>query len=146
MLQTIIISLLVVSILAALLVYVIYHIRVEYYETIKTIDNDFKLDRPEEIFELLDRLMDAEIAYSIQIPFEGKDVKRITSFEDTLLGLTNNVIASINPTFIRKATHYGISEKYIYDYITRGCTLRILTYMKETNTGISKPTDQDEEE
>ena len=39
----------------------------------------------------------------------------------------------------------GINEEYIYEYITRGCTIRLLNYMKENNTGIVKQEENEEE-
>ena len=33
---------------------------------------------------------------------------------------------------------------YIYSYITRTCTIKIISYMKETNTGVAKKEDEEE--
>ncbi len=98
----------------------------------------------EEGFKLLDYLIESEFTFKLEFPYEGKDIKRITNFEDVILELTTGVTASLEPTFIKKMAEQGITEDCIYEYINRGCIVRTLAYMKDNNTGITMQSNDDE--
>ena len=90
--------------------------------------------------------MDLEMAYTVELPFEGKDIKRITDFEVTLHDLTNNTVSAFSKDFFERAKRAGFNEDYLLEYITRGCTTRILKYIQENNAGyVAKPEDTEEE-
>ena len=87
----------------------------------------------DEIFAELDFLINQEFVFIIQIPYEGKDVKKITNFEETLNEINNAVVNAINVNMVERLSARGISEEYIYSYITRKVMLLLMTYMKENN-------------
>ena len=87
----------------------------------------------DEIFAELDFLINQEFVFIIQIPYEGKDVKKITNFEETLNEINNTVVNAININMVERLSARGISEEYIYSYITRKVMLLLMTYMKENN-------------
>ena len=87
----------------------------------------------DEIFAELDFLINQEFVFIIQIPYEGKDVKKITNFEETLNEINNAVVNAININMVERLSARGISEEYIYSYITRKVMLLLMTYMKENN-------------
>ena len=98
-----------------------------------------------DIYEELDKLIDIEIAFSVELPFEGRDVKRITDFEGTLSDITTNVINSLDEdTFFTRAKYAGLSEHGIYEYVTRSSVLALMAFMAKTNTGIT-PKETEEE-
>ena len=45
-------------------------------------EKDIHNSDPEQMFNLLDYLIQTEMSYLIELPFEGRDIKRITNFED----------------------------------------------------------------
>lgn len=143
--QTTIISVAIILSIILIGAYMMYHIKFSFHKAIKDLENTYGA-QPVEIFNQLDWLMDSEIAYSIELPYEGKDIKRITNFEESLLDLTTAVVASLSPVFKERAINAGISEEFIYTYITRGCTVRLLAYMKETNGGIIHTQNDETEE
>ena len=100
----------------------------------------------QDIINELNALIELEFMFSLELPYEGKDVKRITDFEAVLQDITQGVIACLDEeTFFARARYTGLSEEAIYNYITRQSTLRIISYMKETNTGIvPRPTEEEE--
>lgn len=119
----------------------------EYFIEMKSIEREeMKEFNPASGFDMINYLIDTQFSFLIELPFEGKNIKRITDFEDTLLTLTNAVTSALNQNFIRKMVTHGISEKYIYEYITHLSTVKILNYMKENNAGITKGNEEDEEE
>lgn len=87
----------------------------------------------DQIFAELDFLINQEFVFIIQIPYEGKDVKKITNFEETLNEINNAVVNAINVNMVERLSARGISEEYIYSYITRKVMLLLMTYMKENN-------------
>lgn len=87
----------------------------------------------DQIFAELDFLINQEFVFIIQIPYEGKDVKKITNFEETLNEINNAVVNAININMVERLSARGISEEYIYSYITRKVMLLLMTYMKENN-------------
>ncbi len=97
-----------------------------------------------ECIATLNAIIDLEFLYTVELPFEGKDIKRISDFEGTLKSLTVGVTRSINKNLIIKFESVGIDQDYIYSYITRTCTIKIISYMKETNTGVAKKEDEEE--
>lgn len=99
-----------------------------------------------ELFADLDFLIEQEFVFSLQIPYEGKEVKKITDFEGVLASLNNGVINAINQFMIDEFEYYGINSEYIYAYITRKNTLFLLTYMKENGIGGSAPKNEEDEE
>lgn len=98
----------------------------------------------DEIFAELDFLINQEFVFIIQIPYEGKDVKKITNFEETLNEINNAVVNAINVNMVERLSARGISEEYIYSYITRKVMLLLMTYMKENN--INRVTNKEEAE
>ena len=98
----------------------------------------------EETFKLLDYLINREFSFIIELPFEGKDIKRITDFESNLVELTKAVTDDITPLFIARCKNLGVSEDFIYSYITRNCTIKLLNYMKENNGGVVKNNNEEE--
>ena len=70
---------------------------------------------------------------SVDEIYEGKDVKKITNFEETLNEINNAVVNAININMVERLSARGISEEYIYSYITRKVMLLLMTYMKENN-------------
>ena len=106
---------------------------------------DTERDKPEDIIRIINYVMDLEMAYTVELPFEGKDVKRITDFEVTLHDLTNNTVSAFSKDFFERAKRAGFNEDYLLEYITRGCTTRILKYIQENNAGYAKPEDTEEE-
>lgn len=98
----------------------------------------------EEAFKLLDYLIDREFSFIIELPFEGRDIKRITDFESNLVELTKAVTDDITPLFIARCKNLGVSEDFIYSYITRNCTIKLLNYMKENNGGMVKNNNEEE--
>jgi hypothetical protein len=143
--QSTIIAVAIIIILILVGAYMMYHMKFSFHKAIKNLENGYGA-QPVEIFNQLDWLMDSEMAYSIELPYEGKDIKRITNFEESLLELTTSVVAALSPVFKERAINAGISEEFIYTYITRGCTIRLLAYMKETNAGIHQSNETEEEE
>ena len=101
-------------------------------------EKDIHNSDPEQMFNLLDYLIQTEMSYLIELPFEGRDIKRITNFEDSLIELTSAVTADISELFIERAKQLGITESFIYDYITKRCTIKLLEYMRNNNGGIQK--------
>lgn len=89
----------------------------------------------EDILSQLDFLMEREMAFSIELPFEGRDVKRLTDFEESLHMLTHNVTAALNEEFFAKAKAAGLRDDFLLEYITRGCTIRLLKFIKDNNAG-----------
>ena len=112
-------------------------------ESIKT--ESYSNSNPESIINMLNYIMDLELGFLIQIPFEGKDVKRITDFEQSLKDMTNNTAKALSEDFFMKAKLVGFNQDYILEYITRGCTVRLLQYIKDENAGYT-PIKADEEE
>ena len=107
---------------------------------------DTERDKPEDIIRIINYVMDLEMAYTVELPFEGKDIKRITDFEVTLHDLTNNTVSAFSKDFFERAKRAGFNEDYLLEYITRGCTTRILKYIQENNAGyVAKPEDTEEE-
>lgn len=107
---------------------------------------EYAKTKPNEILDHLNYLMDREIEYTVDLPFAAKDIKRITDFEGTLHELTTNVAKSINDDFMRRAEVAGVSQEYILDYITRGCTIRLMKFMFDHNAGYETGTDEGTEE
>lgn len=101
---------------------------------------------PTELLQILDDIMDRELAFTIELPYEGKDVKRIVDFEDSLKEITTNVINAVNKNFFDRAETIGLSTNFILDYITRGTTIRILKYIKDNNAGYTVTNDNEEVE
>lgn len=104
------------------------------------------IDKPEDIINMINYIMDLEMAYAIELPFEGKDVKRITDFEIALKDLTSNTVSAFSKEFFERAKLAGFNEDYLLEYITRGCTTRILKYIQENNAGYITQTETTEEE
>ena len=90
--------------------------------------------------------MDLEVSFAIELPYEGKDIKRITDFEDTLKELTTNTSKALNQNFFDKAEALGYDTDYILEYITRGCTVRILKYIQDNNAGYTTGNEEEAEE
>ena len=88
-----------------------------------------------DILDQLDFLMDREMAFSIELPFEGRDIKRLTDFEESLHMLTSNVTSSLNGEFFAKANAAGLNDDFLLEYITRGCTIRLLKFIRDNNAG-----------
>ena len=107
-------------------------------------ENIYEADIKDLLAEL-EFLMDLQMDYEIKLPYEGRDIKRITDFEASLKGLTEGVTSAISPRFIQKVEACGYNESFVYNYIVRGCTIRLLNYMKEENGGIVHDTDEIEE-
>lgn len=105
---------------------------------------DLHQSNPEEMFKLLDFIIDSEFTFMLELPFEGKDVKRITDFEANLKELNTAVVEDISPLFIQRAQLLGISEDFIYKYILRHSTIKLLNYMKENNAGITVKNEEEE--
>lgn len=120
--------------------------------TLKAQDDRVDTDRyykttPEEIIVTLNYIMDLEMGYMVELPFEGRDIKRITDFESVLHDLTNNTANALNDEFFKKSRAAGFKDDYILEYITRGCTTRIVKFMSDNNAGyITPPKEEDEEE
>ena len=108
---------------------------------------EYAKTKPQDILDHLNYLMDREFEYTVDLPFAAKDIKRITDFEGTLHELTTNVIHSVNTEFMRRSEVAGVSQEYILDYITRGCTIRLMKFMFDHNAGYESGTgDEDTEE
>jgi hypothetical protein len=88
-----------------------------------------------DLMQILEGIMDAEMKYQVDLPFEGKDIQRITNFEEIVHDLTTGVVKALSPFYIKKMEACGFSEDYVYDYITRGCTLRVMNYMDKHRAG-----------
>ena len=101
--------------------------------------------KPEDIIGMLNYIMDLEMAFQIELPFEGKDVKRITDFEETLHALTNGTVSALSPEFFKRARATGFNDDYLLEYITRGSTTRIMKYIKDNNAGYIGTNDEDME-
>ena len=99
---------------------------------------------PKDIIDYLNYLMDREFDYTVDLPFAAKEIKRITDFEGTLHELTTNTVHSINDTFMLRAEAAGVSQEYVLEFITRGCTIRIMKFMFDHNAGYIKG-DEDED-
>ena len=117
--------------------------RIKEIEAEKKFEALYKTDFAECIASL-NAIIDLEFLYTVELPFEGKDIRRISDFEGTLKSLTAGVTKSINGNMITKFEAVGIDQDYIYSYITRTCTIKIISYMKETNTGVVKKEDEEE--
>ena len=101
---------------------------------------------PEDILKQVEAIMDLEVSFAIELPYEGKDIKRITDFEDTLKELTTNTSKALNQNFFDKAEALGYDTDYILEYITRGCTVRILKYIQDNNAGYTTGNEEEAEE
>lgn len=101
---------------------------------------------PEKIIGTIEYIMDLEMKFSIDIPFTGKDIKRITDFEASLKELTDNTISALNPGFFKRAEEVGFTTDYLLEYITRGCTVRLLKYIQDNNAGFITNNDDEEVE
>lgn len=99
--------------------------------------------KPEDIIGMINFILDLELAYQIELPFEGKDIKRITDFEDCLHSLTTNTVDALSPEFFKRANATGFNDDYLLEYITRGATTRIMKYMKDNNAGYISGNDED---
>jgi len=100
----------------------------------------------QDIVNELNALVELEFMFALELPYEGKDVKRITDFESVLQDITQGVMACLDQeTFFARARYAGLSDEMVYNYITRQATLRVISYMKETNTGITpRPIEEEE--
>lgn len=99
----------------------------------------------EDFFKYIDFLMDMELYFTVELILKGNLTGRVTDFEGLLHEMTSNTQSGLSSLTIKKAMNIGINEEYIYEYITRGCTIRLLNYMKENNTGIIKQEENEEE-
>lgn len=99
----------------------------------------------EDFFKYIDFLMDMELYFTVELILKGNYTGRVTDFESLLHDMTSNTQNGLSGLTIKKAINIGINEEYIYEYITRGCTIRLLNYMKENNTGIVKQEENEEE-
>ena len=95
---------------------------------------------------MIEYVMDLEMKFSIDIPFTGKDIKRITDFEANLKELTDNTVKALNQGFFNRAEEVGYSTDYLLEYITRGCTVRLLRYIQDNNAGFISGKETEEEE
>lgn len=106
--------------------------------------NQFLYDESiNDIFEEIDFLINQEFVFSIQIPYEGKDVKKITNFEENLQEINNAVVDALNANMVERLVARGINSEYLYSYITRKVMLLLMTYMQENN--INKVPESEEE-
>lgn len=100
-----------------------------------------------DLFGELDFFIEQEFAFTLQIPYEGKEVKKITDFEGTLNELNDGVISSISDRMIERFKYLGINQEYVYAYITRKNMMLLLVYMKENGIGgMSRAKNEEEEE
>jgi len=107
---------------------------------------EFVKTEPEKIIGTVEYIMDLEMKFSVDIPFTGKDIKRITDFEASLKELTDNTVSALNQGFFNRAEEVGFTTDYILEYITRGCTVRLLKYIQDNNAGFIPNKDDEEEE
>ena len=97
----------------------------------------------DKIFAEIDFIINQEFTFLLQIPFEGKDVKKITNFEETLQSLNNAVIDALNNNMIERLEYVGIKQEYLYSYITRKNMTLLMVYISDNNINTNK--DEEEE-
>ena len=136
----------------AVLITVLAAIYLDHKLTVKEIERDIKLNflakgKLNDLFAELDFFIEQEFAFTLQIPYEGKEVKKITDFEGTLNELNSGVIDSITDTMVERFDYLGVDKDYIYAYITRKNMMMLLLYMKDNGIGgMSSQKSEEEEE
>ena len=136
----------------AVLIIVLTAIYLDHKLAVKEIERDIKLDflakgKLNDLFAELDFFIEQEFAFTLQIPYEGKEVKKITDFEGTLNELNSGVIDSITDTMVERFDYLGVDKDYIYAYITRKNMMMLLLYMKDNGIGgMSSQKSEEEEE
>lgn len=129
-----------ILLLGTLLYYAILNVGLSFIREKSVYDSSLQ-----DLLSDLEGIMDIEMQYSVELPFEGKDIKRITNFEEVLVDLTTGTTNSLSPTFMARIEACGHSEDWVYEYITRGCTVRLLSFMEKNNGGYI-PEETNEEE
>lgn len=136
----------------AVLITVLAAIYLDHKLAVKEIERDIKLNflakgKLNDLFAELDFFIEQEFAFTLQIPYEGKEVKKITDFEGTLNELNSGVIDSITDTMVERFDYLGVDKDYIYAYITRKNMMMLLLYMKDNGIGgMSSQKSEEEEE
>lgn len=136
----------------AVLITVLAAIYFDHKLAVKEIEKDIKLNflaegKLNDLFAELDFFIEQEFAFTLQIPYEGKEVKKITDFEGTLNELNSGVIDSITDTMVERFDYLGVDKNYIYAYITRKNMMMLLLYMKDNGIGgMSSQKSEEEEE
>ena len=136
----------------AVLITVLAAIYLDHKLAVKEIERDIKLNflakgKLNDLFTELDFFIEQEFAFTLQIPYEGKEVKKITDFEGTLNELNSGVIDSITDTMVERFDYLGVDKDYIYAYITRKNMMMLLLYMKDNGIGgMSSQKSEEEEE
>lgn len=136
----------------AVLISVLAAIYLDHKLAVKEIERDIKLNflakgKLNDLFAELDFFIEQEFAFTLQIPYEGKEVKKITDFEGTLNELNSGVIDSITDTMVERFDYLGVDKDYIYAYITRKNMMMLLLYMKDNGIGgMSSQKSEEEEE
>lgn len=136
----------------AVLITVLAAIYLDHKLVVKEIERDIKLNflaegKLNDLFAELDFFIEQEFAFTLQIPYEGKEVKKITDFEGTLNELNSGVIDSITDTMVERFDYLGVDKDYIYAYITRKNMMMLLLYMKDNGIGgMSSQKSEEEEE
>ena len=131
--------------LLTLIAFSIYFIRhnVEEAQESRIFEEYLAKGELDKIFAEIDFIINQEFTFLLQIPFEGKDVKKITNFEETLQSLNNAVIDALNNNMVERLEYVGIKQEYLYSYITRKNMTLLMVYISDNNINTNK--DEEEE-
>lgn len=99
-----------------------------------------------EILSTLDQLVEIEFNFKVTLPFSGKEIQRVTNFEATIEDISQACMAKVDPTIYVALRVNGINDTFVASYISRLVMLRLIDFMRETNTGIKKDPDLEYED
>lgn len=90
------------------------------------------------VINMLDAIIETEFNFKLVLPFTGKDIPRISNYEEMVKDISMSCMDKIDPNIFITLRVNGISSNFVASYISRTVMARILAYMKDNNTGIKK--------
>lgn len=135
-LKTVVIS--IASVIIALIGIAIYRVLIEvnvnnYMERKAATQRDLT-----SVINMLDAIIETEFNFKLVLPFMGKDIARITNYEDMVKEISVSCMNKIDPDVFITLRVNGVSSEFVASYISRTVMARIIAYMKDNNTGIKK--------